>query len=111
MPTQDAGTDIGDDLPPAVVEDLLSDENRRRALAVLATHDEPMVVEELAAAVVAAREERPQSTVTATERGAMTEELFTEHIPKLLGTSVVEYDSMLGAVALRRRDLAPRERA
>jgi len=33
-------------------------------------------------------------------------ELFTEHIPKLMATDVVAYDSMLGAVELRTDDIA-----
>jgi len=110
MATQNADTDMRGDLPQAVVEDILSDDDRRRALAILAARDEPMVVEDLAAAVVAAREDCPQSAVTTADREAMTEALFTDHIPKLTATGVVAYDSMLGAVELRRRDIAPQGR-
>ncbi|MBX0285227.1 DUF7344 domain-containing protein [Haloarcula salinisoli] len=106
MATQNAESDIGGDLPPAVVEDLLSDDTRRRALAILEARDEPVVVEDLAAAVVAAQEGDPVSTVPASEREAMAEELFTDHLPKLMATDVVDYDSMLGAVELRTDDSA-----
>jgi len=111
MATQNAEPDIRGDLPPAVVEDILSDEDRRRALAALAAADEPIVVEDLAAIIVGEREDCPPSAVSATDRAAMTEELFTEHIPKLMETAVVEYDSMLGAVELRQRDIASQRRA
>lgn len=111
MATYDVDTDVGSELPQAVVEDLLSDETRRRALAVLGARDEPVVVEDLAAAVAGAREDRPVSAVSAADRESVAEELFTEHIPKLTATGVVRYDSMLGAVELRRRDVAPQGRA
>jgi len=109
MVTQNADTDRGGDLPAAVADDILADGDRRRALTVLAARDEPMVVEDLAAAIVGERENCPASAVTAQDRKAMTEELFTEHIPKLMETTVVAYDSMLGTVELRRRDIAPQE--
>ena len=105
MATQNADSGMGKELPPAVIEDLLSDESRRRALEILSDRNEPMVVEELAASVVAARAECPVSAVRAADREAMTEELFTEHIPKLTATGVVAYDSMLGAVELRQHDI------
>ena len=82
MATQNANTDEGGNVPQPVIEDL-------------------------AAAVVGTRKDCPTSAVSATDREAMIEELFTEHIPKLTATGVVAYDSLLGAVELRRRDLAP----
>ncbi|MFC6757962.1 MULTISPECIES: DUF7344 domain-containing protein [Haloarcula] len=106
MATQNADSDIGSDLPPAVVEDLLSDDTRRRALAIIADRDEPVVVSDLAAAVVADREGCPVSAVPESEREAMAAELFTDHIPKLMATEVVAYDSMLGAVELRTDGIA-----
>ncbi len=106
MATQNAESAIGVDLPPAVVEDLLSDDTRRRALAIIASRDEPVVEEDLAAAVVAEREGCPESAVPASEREAVAEELFTDHIPKLMATEVVAYDSMLDAVELRTDDIA-----
>ena len=107
MATQNADTDHGGDLPSAVVDDILDDGDRRRALAILAARDEPVVVEDLAAAIIGEREDCPPSAVRAPDRAAMTEELFTEHIPKLMATSVVAYDSMLGTVELQRPDIAP----
>ncbi|MDS0284199.1 DUF7344 domain-containing protein [Haloarcula onubensis] len=107
MAPQNADTEMGDGLPPAVVEDLLSDDARRRALAILSDREGPVVVEELAAAVVAAREGCGEAAIEATDQETMAEELFTEHLPKLMATDVVAYDSMLGTVELRRRDVAP----
>jgi hypothetical protein len=111
MATQNADTETVGGLPPGVVEDLLSDDSRRRALAVLDSRDGPVVVEELAAAIVATQDDCQPSAVTAADRERMAEELFTEHIPKLMATDVVEYDSMLGAVELRRPDIASQGRA
>ena len=106
MATQNRHGDGGVGLPPAVVEDLLAADSRRRVLAVLAERGEPMVVEDLARAVVAARKDCPASAVSAAERDKMAQELFTEHIPKLTATRTLRYDSMLGAVELRRPALA-----
>lgn len=111
MATQNADTDVGGDLPSGVVEDLRADETRCLALEILRARDEPVVVEELAAAIVGRREDRQTSAVTAAERDAVVEELFTEHIPKLTATGVIAYDSMLGAVELRRRGIASQGRA
>jgi hypothetical protein len=107
MVTQNANTDEGGNVPQPVIEDLLADETRRQALEILRTREGPVVVEDLAAAVVGTRKDCPTSAVSATDREAVAEELFTEHIPKLTATGVVTYDSLLGAVELRRRDLAP----
>jgi len=107
MATQNAESDLGGSLPPAVVEELLADETRRRALAIIRARDEPVVVEDLAAAVVAAREGCSVSAVPPAEREQMAQELFSDHIPKLTATGVLAYDSMLGAVELRRPDIAP----
>jgi hypothetical protein len=103
MATRSSNTDDGTGLPTTVVDDLLAVENRRRALSILDRRDEPMVVERLATAVVADREDCPESDVARADRDAMCEELYTEHLPKLTATSVVEYDSMLGTVELARR--------
>jgi len=107
MATRNADTDRGDGLPDAVVEDLLSVDSRRRALSILAASDEPMIVEDLAAAVIADREGCAASTVPASERAAMVDELFTEHLPKLTATDVLSYNSMLGTVELERTGIAP----
>lgn len=109
MPTRNADSDTESGLPPDVVEGLLSDDTRRRLLSVLTHRDEPVVVEELAAAIIAAREECPTAAVPASDRAAMTDELFDEHLPKLTATDVVAYDSMLGAVVLRRPEIVPEQ--
>jgi len=111
MATQNVESNLGGDLPSAVVEDLLSDDTRSRALVILRARDEPVVVEDLAAAVVAAREGCPVSDVSSDERDRVADELFTDHIPKLTATGVLAYDSMLGAVELRRPDVAREGRA
>jgi hypothetical protein len=107
MATRNTDTGTGGGLPPAVVEELLSADSRRRALSILANRGEPVVVEDLAAAVVADREGCAPSAVSDAERAAMTEELFTDHIPTLTATDVLRYDSMLGAVELQRAEIAP----
>ena len=105
MATRYANGGTEDDLPSAVVEDLLAADSRRRALSILEDRGEPMVVEDLARAIVAARRGCPASAVPTADTDAMAEELFTEHIPKLTATRVLRYDSMLGTVELRRSDL------
>jgi len=105
MATRSTNTDGQGGLPDAVVEDLLSDESRRIALSVLAERDEPVVVESLATAVVATEEGCSEPDVSTAQREGMREELFTEHIPKLMATDVVAYDSMLGTVELKKPDI------
>ncbi|MBX0323564.1 hypothetical protein EGH21_11040 [Halomicroarcula sp. F13] len=108
------GTDDDSDpaaLPDSVVDDLLEADSRRLALSILDERDRPVVVGDLAAAVVARRRGVPESAVSDVDREAMREELFTEHIPKLTATGVVEYDSMVGTVELRRRGIVGRGRA
>ncbi|WP_135303129.1 DUF7344 domain-containing protein [Haloarcula amylovorans] len=100
-----------DELPETVVSDLLSADSCRVALSILDEHGEPMVVEDLATAVVAARDDVAESGVTDDDRAAVCEELYDEHIPKLMATGVLSYDSMLGTVTLLRRGLVGRGRA
>jgi len=106
MATQNAESEYGGDLPPAVVQELLSEDSRRRALAILESRGEPVVVQALAAEIVATEEECPVSAVSESEREAKVAELFSDHLPKLMATDVVAYDSMLGAVDLRTDDIA-----
>jgi len=101
MATQHPTSDERCGLPAAVIDDLLADETRRIALRILAEHGEPMVVESLARAVVAEQDDCAEAAVSAAAREIVREELFTEHLPKLTATGVVEYDSMLGTVDLR----------
>ncbi|WP_336337991.1 DUF7344 domain-containing protein [Haloarcula brevis] len=108
--TRSGGDRTGAGLPEEVVEDLLANDSRRRALSILAARDEPMVVADLAAAVLAAERGTEPAAVPRSERESLTEELFTEHLPKLTATDVVAYDSMVGTVELRRRDAVPTDR-
>ncbi|WP_424003966.1 DUF7344 domain-containing protein [Haloarcula salina] len=95
------------DLPDAVVSDLLDDEHRRRALSILAARGEPMVVDDLAAAILAAERNVEPDAVPDTDRRALADELYTEHLPKLTATAVVSYDSVVGRVELRRPEAIP----
>jgi len=107
MATRRSGTDGGIGLPTRVVDDLLAEEHRRLALSILDDRNEPVVVESLAKAVVAARDGCSPGDVTTADQRAMSEELFTEHIPKLTATGVVDYNSMVGTVELVRDDVLP----
>ncbi|MDS0222679.1 hypothetical protein NDI54_15135 [Haloarcula sp. S1AR25-5A] len=107
MATTHSPDHSGHGLPKAVIEDLLSDDTRRRALSILAERGEPMVVGDLAAAVLAAERDIEPAAVPDTDREELTEELFTEHLPKLTATGVVAYDSMVGTVEIQRRDAVP----
>lgn len=91
-------------LPEEVVADLLSDNTRRQALSILADRDEPVVVSDLAAAVLAAERDTEPAAIPDTDRDELTEELFTDHLPKLTATGIVAYDSMVGTVEIQRRD-------
>jgi len=97
-------------LPEEVVADLLSDDTRRRALSILADRGEPVVVADLAAAVLAAQRDVEPAAVPDTDRDELTEELFTEHLPKLTATDVIAYDSMVGTVEIQRLDAVPTDR-
>lgn len=110
MATTSSDTDGRAGLPAAVVEDILADETRRVALRILAERGEPMVVESLAAAVRAAVDDSSVDSVDPDAREATRHELFAEHIPKLTATGVLEYNSMLGTVELKRADIV-REQA
>ena len=105
--TSSNGDRNGRGLPEEVVDDLLSDDTRRRALSILADRDEPVVVADLAAAVLAAERDIEPAAVSDTDRDELTEELFTEHLPKLTATDIVSYDSMVGTVELQRHDAVP----
>ena len=92
-------TDEGE-LPSAVVEDILDSERRRVMLSTLADRGGAMVVDDLAAAVRAAEEGETREVV---ERDACQEirtDIYERHLPKLMATGVVEYDSMREAVHL-----------
>lgn len=90
----------GDGLPENVVADLLANDRRRRALEVLVERSDPVVVGDLAATVLA--EERGESIdeLPAEVARVARDEFFQDHLPKLTATGVVEYDSLVGTVAL-----------
>ncbi|KAA9398643.1 hypothetical protein Har1130_10520 [Haloarcula sp. CBA1130] len=102
--TSSSGDRTEQRLPEEVVADLLSDDTRRRALSILADRDEPVVVADLAVAVLAAERGIEPAAVPDTDRDELTGELFTEHLPKLMATDIVAYDSMVGTVEIQRRD-------
>jgi DNA-binding transcriptional ArsR family regulator len=108
--TSSNGDRTEQELPEEVVADLLSDDTRRRALSILADRGEPVVVADLAAAVLAAQRDVEPAAVPDTDRDELTEELFTEHLPKLTATDVVTYDSMVGTVEIQRLDAVPTDR-
>jgi hypothetical protein len=95
----------GTDLPEAVVEDILSSDRRRAMLTVLAETEKAVAVEDLAAATSAVQRGTPPDSVGPGTRREVVEEIYDRHLPKLLATGVVEYDSMRGAVRLVDRTL------
>ena len=105
--TSSGGDRTGQRLPEEVVDELVSDDTRRRALSILADRDEPVVVADLAAAVLAAERDIEPAAVPDADRDELTEELFTEHLPKLTATDIVAYDSMVGTVEIQRCDAVP----
>ena len=108
--TSSSGDPSGQGLPEEVVDDLLSDDTRRRALSILADRGEPVVVTELAVAILAAERDIEPAAVPDTARDELTEELFTKHLPKLTATGVVAYDSMVGTVEIQRHGAVPTDR-
>jgi hypothetical protein len=90
----------GSDLPGEVVADILSADRRRVMLRVLAEAEESVIVEDLAAAVAAREGETDLGSVDPETRRAVRDGIYDRHLPKLLATGVVEFDSMRCAVRL-----------
>lgn len=96
-------TDSGDEtvpgigLPPEVLADILGSSQRRAMLDCLAEHGE-MVVDDLAACVESGHstDERAPGDTAVTTR----DELYEDHLPKLMATGLVRYDSMRESVEL-----------
>jgi hypothetical protein len=107
MGTQQAPTGPGT-VPDEVLADLLDSERRCRLLEQLSAASEAAVVEDLAAAVCAAEEGCSPTEVSETRRRAVQNELFEEHIPKLVATGIVRYDSMVGRLWLEEPGVAVR---
>ena len=95
----------GNDLPDAVVADILAASVCRRALELLAEREEPMIVGDIAAELVAAEKDVRPEAVAPEERRAVRDEFYEQHLPKLTATGVVCYDSMVDTVELRRPDI------
>ena len=88
------------DLPGTVVEDLLASGRRRTALSCLRDHGGEMVVADLAACICARERGTAAEEVRETEREALYDELYDEHLPKLTATEVVTFDSLRDSVTL-----------
>jgi len=91
-------------LPEAVLEDLLSVDRRREALAALLDRDRPLCVADLAVVARAREVGGDPEAADPAERRRLGAAFHQEHLPKLTATGVVTYDSHLGAVELRDRD-------
>jgi hypothetical protein len=87
-------------LPGSVVRDILSSDRRRVLLRALADADGPVIVEELATTIVERERGTPPGSVDPERRAAVVDDIYDRHLPKLLATGIVEYDSMMGAVSL-----------
>jgi len=111
MGTQQAPTGPGT-VPDEILADLLDSGRRCRLLEQLSAAGEEAVVEDLAAAVCAAEEGCSPAEVDDANWRAVQNDLFEEHIPKLVTTGVVRYDSMVGRLWLEKPAVAARaERA
>jgi hypothetical protein len=83
-----------------VVEDLLADSRRQRALAALAGADAPLSLDQLARRVAAGEAGCPPDAVDRETCRRVREDIRAEHLPKLLATAVVRYHSDRDAVEL-----------
>jgi len=88
------------DLPEEVIADLLASERRRAILVHLADSEGSVTVGDLATAALAASEGVPTEAVGDTKRRDARLELLETHLPKLVATGVVEYDSLRDRVEL-----------
>jgi hypothetical protein len=87
-------------LPPGVVEDLLAEPRRRRALAALAGADGPLPLDQVARRVAAEEAGCPPAAVDRATCRRVREAIRAEDLPKLLATAVVRYHSGRDAVEL-----------
>jgi len=79
---------------------LLSDADRRCALAALRQSDGAASLGELASATVALAEDRDPEAVTDDERERAATALHHRHLPRLVEAEVVSYDPEAGRVEL-----------
>ena len=91
-------------LPDEVVADLLADDRCRQALAVLVTAEDALAVDDLARSMLARERDVEPAAVDDEAAATLREELFQCSLPRLTPTGLVEYDSMLGTVALGTDD-------
>lgn len=94
------------DLPPAVIEDVVAEPRRRAILRHLAAESDPVALPDLASAVAAGDETEGSGAVSAERRRQVCTELFQDHLPKLTATGIVDFDSLRGTVALRDAEIA-----
>jgi len=102
--TRTARGDPTDRVPDEVVADLLADERCRRVLAVLIAADAPLAVDDLARATLARERGVDPGAVDDEAAAKRRDELFQQSLPRLTPTGLVEYDSLLGTVALGNED-------
>ena len=90
------------ELPEHVVDSVLASAARRRLLRRLRDAGEPMPVGDLAAAVAASATDgvRPDAAGddVPTDRQRARADIYQHHLPRLLETRIVAFDSRLGTV-------------
>lgn len=96
--------DEADRVPDDVLTDLLADEDCRRILAVLAGTEGAIAVCDLARGTLARERDVDPSALDDESVAAVREDLFQSHLPRLTPTGLVQYDSLLGTVALDTDD-------
>lgn len=102
-PTRTA-EDASDRVPDEVVADLLADDRCRHVFAALFAADGPVAVCDLARAVLARERDVDPSELDDDAVATVREDLFQRHLPRLTPTGLVDYDSLLGTVALDADD-------
>jgi len=95
---------VGARLPASAVADLRASARRRRALTCLAGCDGPIPVSDLARLVVAAERGKGPGDVSVDVAERVRADLFQRHLPKLIATGVVSYNSLVGTVELASDD-------
>jgi hypothetical protein len=94
------------DLPQPIIADLAASPRRQTLLACLlgGESDDGLAVTDLADRVATREADSPSAT--ADDIAAVRRSLFDDHLPKLVETSVLTYDSMLDRVLVEDPDLA-----
>jgi hypothetical protein len=94
------------ELPQPIIADLAASPRRQTLLACLlgGESDDGLAVETLAMRVAA--READTTNATGDEVAAVRRSLFDDHLPKLVETGVLTYDSMLDRVLVEDPDLA-----